>query len=148
MPQSYGRIRVSLLLKIAISMFSENKKGTNIELAQHEQLEYAHSRIRQKKNLYRHFVLFLIGSVFLVLLNKVLKYGETYDWAYWVILLWFFLWVLHVVNVFVFNEFMGKTWEREQREKLVAKQQQKISQIKKEVEKASFDTPISKKKDL
>lgn len=129
-------------------MFSENKKGTNIELAQHEQLEYAHARIRQKKNLYRHFVLFLIGSVFLFLINKVLKYGETYDWAQWVILVWFFLWVLHLVNVFVLNEFMGRAWEREQREKLVAKQQQKISQIQKEVEMTSVDVPVSKKKDL
>ena len=127
-------------------MFSENKKGTNIELAQHEQLEYAQARIRQKKNLYRHFVLFLIGSVFLFLLNKVLKYGETYDWAQWVILVWLFLWVVHAVNVFVFNEFMGRDWERAQREKLVVKQQQKISQIEKEYEKASVDDLNSKKK--
>lgn len=129
-------------------MFSENKKGTNIDLAQHEQLEYAQARILQKKNLYRHFVLFLIGSVFLWLLNKVLKYGEPYDWAQWVILIWFFLWILHVVNVFVFNDFMGRDWEREQREKLVAKQQQKISKIEKELEKTSVDVQISKKKDL
>jgi hypothetical protein len=128
-------------------MFSENKKGTNIELAQHEQLEYAQARIRQKKNLYRHFVLFLIGSVFLFLLNKVLKYGETYDWAQWVILVWLFLWVVHAVNVFVFNEFMGRDWERAQREKLVGKQQQKISQIEKEYEKTSVDDLTSKKKD-
>jgi hypothetical protein len=78
----------------------------------------------------------------------VLKYGETYDWAQWVILVWFFLWVLHLVNVFVLNEFMGRAWEREQREKLVAKQQQKISQIQKEVERTSVDVPVSKKKDL
>jgi len=129
-------------------MFSENKKGTNIDLAQHEQLEYAQGRIRQKKNLYRHFILFLIGSVFLWLLNKVLKYGEPYDWAQWVILAWLFLWVLHLVNVFVFTDFMGRDWEREQREKLVAKQQHKISQIEKELEKASVDVQISKKKDL
>jgi len=127
-------------------MFSENKKGTNIELAQHEQLEYAQARIRQKKNLYRHFVLFLIGSVFLFLLNKVLKYGETYDWAQWVILVWLFLWVVHAVNVFVFNEFMGRDWERAQREKLVVKQQQKISQVEKEYGTASVDDLNSKQK--
>lgn len=128
-------------------MFSENKKETNIDLAQHEQLEYAQARIRQKKNLYRHFVLFLIGGVFLLLLNKVFKYWENYDWAQWVILVWFFLWVLHVVNVFVFNEFMGRDWERKQREKLVAKQQHKIAQMQKEYEKTLVDNHISKKKD-
>ncbi len=128
-------------------MFSENKKETNIDLVQHEQLEYAQARIRQKKNLYRHFVLFLIGGVFLLLLNKVFKYWENYDWAQWVILVWFFLWVLHVVNVFVFNEFMGRDWERKQREKLVAKQQHKIAQMQKEYEKTLVDNHISKKKD-
>lgn len=127
-------------------MFSENKSNTKIELEQHEQLEYAHKRIKQKKNLYVHFVLFLIGSIFLILINKVLKYGEEYNWFVWAITFWAFLFVAHVINVFVTQKFMGVEWEREQRQKLVAKQRQRIKELQKEIES---DFPLSnfKKKD-
>ncbi|WP_297791960.1 2TM domain-containing protein [uncultured Eudoraea sp.] len=127
-------------------MFSENKSDTKIELEQHEQLEYAHKRIKQKKNLYVHFVLFLIGSIFLILINKVLKYGEEYNWFVWAITVWAFLLVVHVINVFVIQKFMGIEWEREQRQKLVAKQRQRIKELQKEIES---DFPLSnfKKKD-
>ena len=127
-------------------MFSENKSDTKIELEQHEQLEYAHKRIKQKKNLYVHFVLFLIGSIFLILINKVLKYGEEYNWYVWAITVWAFLLVVHVINVFVIQKFMGIEWEREQRQKLVAKQRQRIKELQKEIES---DFPLSnfKKKD-
>jgi len=127
-------------------VFSENKSDTKIELEQHEQLEYAHKRIKQKKNLYVHFVLFLIGSIFLILINKVLKYGEEYNWYVWAITVWAFLLVVHVINVFVIQKFMGIEWEREQRQKLVAKQRQRIKELQKEIES---DFPLSnfKKKD-
>ena len=47
----------------------------NIE--QHELYENARYRIRQKKRLYFHFVVFLVGSVFLIILNKILNVGDT-----------------------------------------------------------------------
>ena len=77
------------------------KKKSEIDLQQHELLENAHKRIKQKKRLFSHFVIFLIGSIFLILANKVLKYGETYDWSIWIVLGWAFLLILHLVNVFV-----------------------------------------------
>ena len=40
---------------------------------QHELYENARKRINQKKRLYQHFVVFLIGSVFLIILNKFLN---------------------------------------------------------------------------
>ncbi len=123
------------------------KKKPEIDLEQHELLENAHKRIKQKKRLFSHFVIFVIGSVFLVLINKVLKYGETYDWFVWAILIWAFLFVIHVVNVFVTHRFMGQDWERSQREKLVALQKKRIAEIQKEIE---IDFPLSsinKKKD-
>jgi len=109
-------------------------------------MEYAHKRIKQKKNLYVHFVLFLIGSVFLILINKILKYGEEYNWFIWAITFWAFLFVVHVVNVYVTQKFMGIDWEREQREKLIAKQRQRIKELQNEIE---TDFPITnyKKKD-
>tara|TARA_R110002020_G_scaffold23587_3_gene78477 strand:- start:47997 stop:48395 length:399 start_codon:yes stop_codon:yes gene_type:complete len=117
-------------------MFSKNKKDTKIDLEQHEMLENAQIRIRQKKAVYRHFAIFLIGSVFLVLINKILKYGETYDWFIWAITLWAFIFVVHAVNVLLLKRFMGREWERLQREKLVARQKAKIAALQRETEMA------------
>jgi len=132
---------LSLPLKIAIRMFTKNKTKPELNLEQHDLLESAHARIKQKKRLYEHFVIFLIGSVFLVLINKILKFGVEYDWFIWAITIWAFLFVIHVVNVFVTQKFMGKDWERQQREKLVLKQKEKIAALQKEIE---TDFPLSR----
>lgn len=126
-------------------MFSRKKWPSEIAQEQHEQLEYAQQRIRQKKRLYVHFVLYLIGSVFLILINKILKYGETYDWFLWAMLFWAFLLVLHLVNVFVTHKFMGRDWERAQREKLVRRQRERIAELQKEIETEFPDSHINKK---
>ncbi len=117
------------------------KPETEIDQSQHELLEHAHQRLKQKKALYVHFVFFLIGSVFFILINKVLKYGEEYDWYLWFIIAWVFILVMHAVNVYFFKTFMGTDWERKQREKLVAKQRKRIAELQEETEK-SF--PISR----
>ncbi|MBK5208797.1 MAG: 2TM domain-containing protein [Flavobacteriaceae bacterium] len=102
---------------------------------QHELYENARNRTKQKKRLYTHFIIFLVGAVFLILLNKVLKVGETFveNWFVWAITLWFFFFVLHFINVFVTNRFMGKEWERLQTEKLVKAQELKIAKLEKEM---------------
>jgi hypothetical protein len=100
---------------------------------QHELYENARNRIKQKKRLYFHFVVFLIGSVFLIIINKFLNVGEQYNWFVWAILLWLFLWVLHFVNVFFTHPFMGKEWERKQTEKLIQKQELRIAKLEKEI---------------
>ena len=115
-------------------MFSKNKNTSKINIEQHELVENAHKRIKQKKRLYTHFVVFLVGSVFLVLINKILKYGQEYDWFLWAITFWAFLFVLHIFNVFITNKFMGKDWERAQREKLVQKQKQRINELEQEMD--------------
>ncbi|WP_324025501.1 2TM domain-containing protein [Maribacter sp. BPC-D8] len=115
-------------------MFSRNKNTSKLDLEQHELLENAQKRVKQKKRLYTHFVVFLVGSVFLVLINKILKYGQEYNWFVWAITFWGFLFVLHIFNVFVTNKFMGNDWERSQREKLVAKQKKRIAEMEKEIE--------------
>ncbi len=129
-------------------MFPKNKTTSEVDLEQHELLEHAQTRIKQKKRLYIHFVIFLIGSVFLVLINKILKYGEPYDWFIWGITFWAFLFVVHAFNVFFTQQFMGKAWERTQREKLVAKQRQRIAALQKEIETDFPLNNINKKKDL
>jgi len=102
---------------------------------QHELYENARTRVKQKKRLYFHFLLFLVGSVFLIVLNKVLNVGEAFmkDWFVWAIILWLFFLVLHFINVFFTNRFMGKEWERKQTDKLVLKQELKIAKLEKEI---------------
>ncbi|HEY9169335.1 MAG TPA: 2TM domain-containing protein [Lutibacter sp.] len=103
---------------------------------QHDLYENARARAKQKKRLYYHFVVFLVGAVFLILLNKLLKIGENVveNWFVWAIILWLFFFVLHFINVFVTHRFMGKDWERAQTEKLVMDQELKIAKLKKEMD--------------
>lgn len=128
-------------------MFSKEKKESEINIQQHELLENAQLRIKQKKRLFTHFVIFLIGSVFLILINKILKYGDTYNWFIWAITFWAFLFVMHCVNVFITQKFMGKDWERVQREKLVKKQKERISELQKQIETEFPVSQINKKKE-
>ncbi|MEM6866665.1 MAG: 2TM domain-containing protein [Bacteroidota bacterium] len=123
------------------------KKPAAVDQEQHELLENAQKRIKQKKRLFSHLVIFLIGSVFLVLINKILKYGASYDWFVWGITIWAFLFVLHAFNVFVTQKFMGQDWERKQREILVAKQKKRIAEIQKEIETDFPMSSINKKKE-
>ena len=109
------------------------KKPPVIDPEQHELLERAQQRIVQKKRLYHHFVLLLIGGVILVLINKVFNYGEPYDWYIWVLVVWILLFLAHVYHVFITQRFMGKKWERTQREKLVQKQQDRIDKMESEL---------------
>lgn len=102
---------------------------------QFELYEYARKRQKQKKGLYIHFLIFLVGSVFLIFINKVLNVGEPTDWFVWAVLLWFFLICVQFVNVFITHKFMDETWERKQIEKLVVKQELKIKELAKKVAK-------------
>lgn len=116
-------------------MFSKANKSERIDADQREQYEYARKRIKKKKNLMWHFIVFLIGSVFLVVLGGVLNKGQEFfikDWFVWAILIWLFLFLIHLFNVFVIDKFMGKEWENRQLEKLKAKQQSRIDELKKQ----------------
>lgn len=102
---------------------------------QHELYENARNRSIQKKKLYYHFIVLIVGAIFLILINKILKVGETVaeNWFIWAIALWSFFFVLHFINVFVTNKFMGKEWERIQTEKLIQMQELKIAKLEKEM---------------
>lgn len=116
-------------------MFGKKKQISTIDKDQLELIEYAQKRIRQKKRLYIHFVIFLIGAVFLILANTVLGIGEAFtiagiNWFVYAILAWLFLFLYHFINVFITNKFMGKNWEKQQLDKLVNQQQQRIEKLK------------------
>lgn len=101
---------------------------------QHEMYEYARKRIKQKKKLYFHFVFLFLGSIFLFATNKWLNIGEPTNWYIWAITVWVFIFILHFIKVFITDSFMNKKWEREQINRLVAMQENKIEKLKNEVE--------------
>lgn len=140
-------------------MFSKKKTPQpQIDKEQLELIQNAQKRIKQKKRLYIHFVVFLIGALFLTLANLVLGIGETYkpfqlDWFVIAILIWLFILAYHTFNVFVTHKFMGKNWEKQQLSKLVSKQEVRIEKLKNKFEKEEmhiaksevYNTEITKK---
>lgn len=121
-------------------MFGKKKEIPQIDKEQLQLIENAQKRIKQKKNLYVHFVVFLIGAVFLILANTVLGIGKTVmffnlNWFVYAILAWLFLFLYHAFNVFITNRFMGKDWEQKQLQKLVNKQQERIEKLKTNLKK-------------
>ena len=131
-------------------MFSKANKTEKIDTEQREQYQYARKRIQQKKRLMQHFILFLAGSVLLIVLNPILGIGKEFfieNWFVWVILIWVFLFLIHLLNVFLLNKFMGKEWEDRQLEKLKLRQEKRIA----ELEKTHFESLTAieaKKKDI
>ena len=97
----------------------------------HEQYEYARRKLRQKKILYYHFVLFILGSLFLFIDNRFFDLGANTEqnWCVWGITIWFFIFILHFIKVYITDRFMNKKWEREQIDRLVGLQQKRISQL-------------------
>ncbi len=115
-------------------MFSKNKNKERIDSESREQYDYARRRIAQKKKLMRHFVAFLAGSVLIIILSQVVIKNESLpsDWWVYAILVWVFIFLIHVFNVFITNKFMGKEWEDRQLEKLKSKQEARVAELKKQ----------------
>lgn len=104
----------------------------------HEQYEYARRRLKQKKMLYFHFVLFLVGSLFMFITNHLMDIGEPNNWFLWISTAWFFFFILHFIKVYITDRFMNKNWERTQIDKLVIKQEIKIKELEKQVQESSI----------
>lgn len=109
--------------------------------------EYAKSRVKQRKLLFFHFVVFVLGSILLYCVNNFIQdpilsgVWWTYAVGIWAVLLF-----LHIVNVVIVNRFMGKEWQDKQIIYLVELQKQKIEELRKKVEK---DFPlVDVKRDL
>jgi len=116
-------------------MFGKKKNIPSIDSEQLELIQNAQRRVKQKRRLYIHFVIFLIGSVFLIVANTVLGIGKDLkffgkEWFLFATLAWLFLFVYHCFNVFITNKFMGKDWEKQQLDKLVSQQQIRIEKLK------------------
>ena len=116
-------------------MFGKKKAIPQIDKDQLELIENAQKRIKQKKRLYVHFVIFLIGAVLLILANTILGIGKDFtilgkEWFLYAILLWLFFFLYHLFNVFITHKFLGKAWEKNQLDKLVSIQQDRIEKLK------------------
>jgi hypothetical protein len=128
-------------------MFSKKKNTSKLETDQRELYEFARRRTVQKRRLFQHFVIFLVGAVLLIILNVVIGYRQDftplgYDWFVLAILIWTFFLLVHLINVFVTDSFMGKKWEQRQLEKLVRKQKDRIAELQKQVD---IDYPLPSK---
>ncbi len=119
-------------------MFSKKKETVQIDAAQQALYEHARKRIVQKKRLFQHFVIFVVGALLLILLNLVLGVGKDItllgiDWFVFAVVLWAFLLIIHSCNVWLFTTFMGKEWTDRQMERLIAKQKKEIAALEEEV---------------
>lgn len=134
-------------------MFSKKKNPSKLETDQRELYENARRRTVQKRRLFQHFVVFLVGAVLLIILNVVIGYRQDftplgYDWFVLAILIWAFFFLIHLINVFVTDSFMGKKWQQRQLEKLVRKQKDRIAELQERVEidyplPSKYERPIS-----
>ena len=111
---------------------------------QFQLFEYGQKRIKQKKRLYFHFIIFLLVSLFSFIINKLLDVGNPYNWYIWVIVIWSFFFIFHVINVFITESFMNKHWEKNQMEKLINLQKKQIKKIERHLEEKEEDTNKTK----
>lgn len=133
-------------------MFSKRKETPQIDPVQRELYEHARKRIVQKKRLFQHFIVFLVGSVFFVILNLLIGVGKEItffglNWYIVAIVCWAFLFVLHFCNVWLFHKFMGAEWTSDQMERLIAKQKAEIELIQKDVDQMYPKDELIKKKE-
>ncbi|MFL1897164.1 2TM domain-containing protein [Aquimarina sp. 2-A2] len=119
-------------------MFSKKKETPHIDAEQRELFENARIRILEKKRLLHHFIFFLAGAIFFIVLNLVFGFGKDIrlfdvDWFVYVILIWVFILLIHTGKVVLFSKFMGKEWTDRQMLKLVAKQKAQIEKMEREM---------------
>ncbi len=121
-------------------MYSDN--DSNIDKDAIELLENAQSRIRQKKNVYRHFVIFLFISCFTLFIDFVLEIGPDlvlfdYSWSIWILIIWTFILLYHLFDVFISKKIISNKWISNQKSQLIKVQQEKIKSLKQDIEKES-----------
>ncbi|MGB3590176.1 MAG: dihydrofolate reductase [Nonlabens sp.] len=118
---------------------SRKKERPTIDPEQKELIENAQRRIKQKRRLFTHFVVFLVASVGLIIISKVLMTGTVpaplgVEWWIWIVFLWLLLLIYHAFNVFVTRRLLGPEWEKRQYEKLVDVQKKRIAKLEDRVQ--------------
>ena len=105
-----------------------------------ELLENAQNRLRQKRNVYKHFIFFLFISSFVLFIDLALSVGKNliffdYSWSVWIVLIWSFSLLYHFFDVFISKRIISKKWVSAQKNYLIKVQQEKIRSLKKDIEK-------------
>lgn len=95
--------------------------------------QYARQRIRQKKKLYLHFILFLCACLLMFASAVLIRTEFPSHWYFWTGAIWFFILILHFIKVYIKDRFMNKHWEREQIERLIARQKNRINQLESKI---------------
>jgi hypothetical protein len=116
----------------------DSKKKIDPELR--DLYENAHQRVKQKKRLMTHLVFFIAGSVVFIVLNVLVGYQIEFKplgmyWFVTAILIWFFFFLVHAINVFMVNKLMGREWEEKQMNRLVEKQLERLRKLQQKVDK-------------
>ncbi len=62
--------------------------NTQLTPEQYELFKNAETYLKQKRLLYIHFFVFVLGCVFFFVANKILDYGVQYNWYLWLSLIW------------------------------------------------------------
>ncbi|GAK92089.1 dihydrofolate reductase [Nonlabens ulvanivorans] len=124
-------------------MFGRKKKESPaIDPVQKEMIENAQRRIKEKRGLFTHFVVFLVGAVGLIIISQVLMQQEplrilNIEWWVWVLFVWLLFLIYHAFKVFITNRLLGPNWEKGQYDRLVQKQKDRIAQLEEKVAKAN-----------
>lgn len=114
---------------------------------EYKMYDYAKARIKQKRLLLFHFILFTLGSILMYCINNFIQDPLLVgDWWMWAVSVWAVVLLIQVVNVVFVERFMGKAWQDREMERLIALQRKKIEELRKTVEK---DFPlVNVKRDL
>ncbi|MDP5101035.1 MAG: 2TM domain-containing protein, partial [Nonlabens sp.] len=119
-------------------MFGKKKDAAVLDNEQRELFENAQRRIKEKRGLFTHLIVFVVGAIGLVIISQLLMKGEPprflkVQWWVWVLFVWLLLFIYHAFKVFVTNRLLGPEWEKKQYAKLVNKQKERISAIEAQV---------------
>lgn len=129
-------------------MFGKKKDAPILDQEQRELFENAQRRIKEKRGLFTHLIVFAVGAIGLIIISQLLIKGEVatllnIQWWVWVLFIWLLLFIYHAFKVFVTNRLLGPEWEKRQYAKLVAKQKERIATLETKVGK-EFILPDTK----
>jgi hypothetical protein len=90
-------------------------------------------KIEAKKKGCIFILCFYFSQFILFVSTKLFNFGLDSNWYIYAITVWFFIFILHFIKVFITDRFMNKNWEREQIDRLVALQKNKLTELQAQI---------------
>ncbi|MDH3698896.1 MAG: 2TM domain-containing protein [Flavobacteriaceae bacterium] len=105
-----------------------------MEIEQNDKYKRAKKKIEQLKGFYIHLTVYVLVNIF-ILINiyiSTLEDNEVFwQWEhFFVCFAWGIGLAFHAINVFGFNPFIGKDWERKQIEKYMRQDEEEAKKYK------------------